>query len=144
MTDTDVSSPSLSSPGEGSGVDKMRDCPVMTTVEVIGGRWKPRILWHLRTGDAGFGELQRATAASERMLSRSLRELETDGVVTRTVVPVGKVITSQYAISDYGRRLMPVLDAMGEWGLQHQHRTDRTPAGGHRPYPAAFQEGEPS
>jgi len=122
MTDIDVSSPDISSPADGSGIDKMRDCPVMTTVEVIGGRWKPRILWHLRAGDAGFGELQRATAASERMLSRSLRELEIDGVVTRTVVPVGKVITSQYAISDYGRRLVPVLDAMGEWGLQHQRR----------------------
>ena len=126
MTDIDVSSTSSSSPAEASGVDKMRDCPVMTTVEVIGGRWKPRILWHLRAGDASFGELQRATAASERMLSRSLRELETDGVVTRTVVPVGKVITTQYAISDYGRRLVPVLDAMGEWGLQHQRRDDRT------------------
>jgi DNA-binding HxlR family transcriptional regulator len=122
MTDIDVSSPSFSSPADEAGVDKMRDCPVMTTVDVIGGRWKPRILWHLRTGGAGFGELQRATAASERMLSRSLRELETDGVVTRTVVPVGKVITSQYAISDYGRQLVPVLDAMGEWGLQHQRR----------------------
>lgn len=123
MTDTDVSSPADAAVDD-SGVDKMRDCPVMTTVEVIGGRWKPRILWHLRSGVAGFGELQRATAASERMLSRSLRELEIDGVVTRTVVPVGKVITSRYAISDYGRRLVPVLDAMGEWGLQHQRRSD--------------------
>lgn len=118
MTDTDVSSPA-----DQQLVDKMRDCPVMTTVEVIGGRWKPRILWHLRAGDAGFGELQRATDASERMLSRSLRELQAHGVITRTVVPVGKVVTSQYAISDYGRRLVPVLDAMGDWGLQHQRRT---------------------
>jgi DNA-binding HxlR family transcriptional regulator len=100
----------------------MRDCPVMTTVEVIGGRWKPRILWHLRACGASFGELQRATAASERMLSRSLRELQAHGVVTRTVVPIGKVITSHYAISEYGRSLVPVLDAMGDWGLRHHHR----------------------
>jgi DNA-binding HxlR family transcriptional regulator len=124
MTDIDVSGVDASV-ADDAGVDKMHDCPVMTTVEVIGGRWKPRILWHLRAGAAGFGELQRATAASERMLSRSLRELESDGVVTRTVVPVGKVITSQYAISDYGQALVPVLDAMGEWGLQHQRRVDR-------------------
>lgn len=57
-------------------IDKMRSCPVMTTVEIIGGRWKPRILWHLRPGKASFGELQRATEASERMLSKSLRELQ--------------------------------------------------------------------
>lgn len=123
MTDIDVSGVDASV-ADDAGVDKMHDCPVMTTVEVIGGRWKPRILWHLRAGAAGFGELQRATAASERMLSRSLRELESDGVVTRTVVPVGKVITSQYAISDDGQALVPVLDAMGEWGLQHQRRVD--------------------
>jgi DNA-binding HxlR family transcriptional regulator len=124
MTDIDVSGPAETT-AEVPGIDKMRDCPVLTTVEVIGGRWKPRILWHLRAGVAGFGELQRATGASERMLSRSLRELEMDGVVTRTVVPVGKVITSQYAISDYGGKLAPVLDAMGEWGVQHQRRNDR-------------------
>lgn len=117
MTDIDVSTPA----GEPE-LDKMRDCPVMTTVEVIGGRWKPRILWHLRTRSAGFGELQRATEASERMLSRSLRELESHGVITRTVVPLGKVITSQYAISAYGRGLVTVLDAMGDWGLAHQRR----------------------
>lgn len=122
MTDTDVSSQAASA-YEDSVIDKMIDCPVMTTVEVIGGRWKPRILWHLRSGAAGFGELQRATGASERMLSRSLRELEIDGIVTRTVVPVGKVITSQYAISEYGRQLAPVLDAMGEWGLMHSQRS---------------------
>lgn len=117
MTDIDVSR-STDEPD----IDKMRDCPVMTTVEVIGGRWKPRILWHLRSQAAGFGELQRATAASERMLSRSLRELEAHGVITRTVVPLGKVITSQYAISAYGQGLVSVLDAMGDWGLEHQRR----------------------
>jgi DNA-binding HxlR family transcriptional regulator len=120
MTDIDVSR-SADEPD----VDKMRDCPVMTTVEVMGGRWKPRILWHLRTRSAGFGELQRATEASERMLSRSLHELEAHGVITRTVVPIGKVITSQYAISAYGRGLVSVLDAMGDWGLQHQRRAAR-------------------
>lgn len=98
----------------------MQFCPVMTTVEVLGGKWKPRILWHLRVGAAGFGELQRAVGASERMLSKSLRELERDGVITRAVVPVGKVVTTEYAFSAYGLTLVPVLDAMGNWGLAHQ------------------------
>ncbi len=101
-------------------IDKMRDCPVMTTVQILGGRWKPRILWHLRSRAASFGELQRATEASERMLSKSLRELEAHKVITRTVVPVGKVVTTQYAFSEYGLSLVPVLDAMGQWGLAHQ------------------------
>jgi DNA-binding HxlR family transcriptional regulator len=101
-------------------IDKMRDCPVMTTVAIMGGRWKPRILWHLRSRGASFGELQRATEASERMLSKSLRELEAHNVITRTVVPVGKVVTTRYAFSEYGLTLAPVLDAMGHWGLRHQ------------------------
>jgi DNA-binding HxlR family transcriptional regulator len=101
-------------------IDKMRDCPVMTTVEIMGGRWKPRILWHLRSRAASFAELQRATQASERMLSKSLRELEAHHVITRTVVPVGKVVTTRYAFSEYGLTLAPVLDAMGHWGLRHQ------------------------
>jgi DNA-binding HxlR family transcriptional regulator len=101
-------------------IDKMQDCPVMTTVVIVGGRWKPRILWHLRSRAASFGELQRATQASERMLSKSLRELEAHQVITRTVVQIGKVVTTQYAFSVYGLTLTPVLDAMGNWGLQHQ------------------------
>jgi DNA-binding HxlR family transcriptional regulator len=107
-------------------IDKMRDCPVMTTVMIMGGRWKPRILWHLRSRAASFGELQRATQASERMLSKSLRELEADNVITRAVVPVGKVVMTRYAFSEYGLTLAPVLDAMGHWGLRHQ-RTQRQP-----------------
>jgi DNA-binding HxlR family transcriptional regulator len=110
-------------------IDKMRDCPVMTAVEIIGGRWKPRILWHLRSHAASFGELQRATQASERMLSKSLRELEADNVITRAVVPVGKIVMTRYAFSEYGLTLVPVLDAMGHWGLRHQrtrvHRATR-------------------
>jgi len=100
--------------------EKMQTCPVMTTVEIVGGKWKPRILWHLRAGPARFGDLHRAVGASERMLSKSLRELESDGVITRSLIPVGKVVTTEYAFSSYGHTLVPVLDAMGKWGLAHQ------------------------
>ena len=98
----------------------------MTTVDIIGGRWKPRILWHLRSGEASFGELQRTTETSERMLSKSLRQLQPHDVITRTVVPVGKVVTTRYAFSAYRSTLVPVLDAMGHWGLRQQRR--HTPA----------------
>ena len=104
--------------------DKIADCPVMTTVGVIGGKWKPRILWHLRQGPARFGELHRALGASERMLARSLQELEAARLITRRVIPVGGVTTTEYTYSEYGRSLVPVLDAMGQWGIGHRERRD--------------------
>ena len=100
----------------------MMDCPVMATVEAIGGRWKPRILWALRPGVQRFGELQRATGASRRMLAKSLRELEEDSLIERRVVPVGAVATAEYGYSAYGLSLIPVLDRMGAWGRTHQQR----------------------
>lgn len=99
---------------------KMLDCPVTATVEVIGGRWKPRILWALRTGLKRFGELERATGASRRMLAKGLRELESDGVIHRRVVFVGAVSTSEYSYSEHGLSLIPVLDGMGSWGYKHR------------------------
>jgi DNA-binding HxlR family transcriptional regulator len=98
---------------------KMEFCPVIRTVVVMGGKWKPRILWHLRLGSAGFGELQRAIGASERMLSKSLSELIRDGIITRKETNAGKVMTTEYAYSDYGLTLVPVLNSMGNWGLKH-------------------------
>jgi len=92
----------------------------MTTIGVIAGKWKPRILWHLRVGPAKFGDLQRATAASERMLSKSLRELERDGIVTRNIVFDGKVKTTNYLYTPIGATLIPVMDVMGQWGLDRQ------------------------
>jgi DNA-binding HxlR family transcriptional regulator len=102
-----------------TSIDKQRDCPVMATIAVIGGKWKPRVLWQLRTRPTGFGDLHRCVGASEKMLSQTLRELEAVGVISRKVVPVGNVVTTEYAFTDYGRTLVPVLDAMGQWGLRH-------------------------
>jgi DNA-binding HxlR family transcriptional regulator len=98
---------------------KMQFCPVTKTIDVIGGKWKPRILWHLRLGVAGFAELQRATGSSERMLSKSLRELMHEGIITRTEKAMRKVVTTEYAYSEYGLTLVPVLDLMGNWGADH-------------------------
>lgn len=100
--------------------EKMVDCPVMTTIGVVGGKWKPRILWLLRKSSIRFGMLQRATDASTRMLARSLRELELDGVVCRTEVMVGGVTTAEYDFTPHGRSLIPVLDSLGDWGHEHK------------------------
>jgi DNA-binding HxlR family transcriptional regulator len=107
---------------DATALDKMQDCPVMETIVAVGGKWKPRILWALRPGPLRFGVLQRATGASTRMLTRSLRELEDDNLIDRTAGTDGAVPTTLYAYSAYGCSLIPVLDAMGDWGICHRSR----------------------
>ena len=90
-------------------------CPAETTLGVIGGRWKVPILWHLFGGTKRFGELRRALAGvTQKMLTQQLRELERDGVVSRTVyaeVPP----RVEYSLTDRGQSLRPVVDAMCKW-----------------------------
>lgn len=105
-------------------MEKLQRCPVTTTVAVIGGKWKPRLLWLLRRGTVTFGALCRGVQGSERMVSKSLRELADAGIVSRTERAVGRVRTTEYAFTPYGRSLVPVLDAMGHWGVAH-HRSTR-------------------
>ena len=96
-------------------------CPVARTMEVIGGRWKPTILFHMKDRPRRFNELRRLIPdITQRMLTLQLRALEADGIVLRTVhdqVPP----RVDYALSPYGRTLGPILDAMEVWG--HRHHT---------------------
>lgn len=108
----------------GDEIDKLRDCPVLTAIDAIGGKWRPRILWRLRDGPAHFGELHRTIGVSEKVLAENLRALERHGIVARTLVMLGAVKTAEYSFTPYGRTLAPVLDAMGAWGLQHATRHD--------------------
>lgn len=92
------------------------DCPVDRTLSVIGGLWKPLILYHLRSGKRRFNELRRLMpTVTQRMLTQHLRELEADGVISRTVHPVVPPHVD-YAFTDLGRTLLPILDAMAVWG----------------------------
>ena len=98
-------------------------CPVEATLEVIGGKWKVVILFHLsHDGIHRFAELRRKIpGVSERMLTQQLRELEDDGVVHREVyaeVPP-KV---EYSLTDYGKTLQPITKVMCEWGQKHIRR----------------------
>lgn len=92
------------------------NCPVEATIELIGGKYKSVILWHLTDGIKRFGELKKLLPrATEKMLAQQLRDLERDGLIIRTVYPVvpPKV---EYSLSDLGRTIIPVLDAMCSWG----------------------------
>lgn len=92
------------------------DCPVEATLRAMGGRWKPLILYHLRSRPVRFNGLRRLIpGVTQRMLTQHLRELERDGIVSRTVREVVPPHV-EYALTERGRTLTPVLDAMAAWG----------------------------
>lgn len=103
-------------------------CSVEMTLAVIGGRWKPVILFKLmEEGVLRFGELRRhVPGATQKMMTNQLRELERDGVVHREVYPEvpPKV---EYSLTDYGRSLAPILIAMRDWGVTHAARLEAPP-----------------
>ncbi|RYG57783.1 MAG: transcriptional regulator [Alphaproteobacteria bacterium] len=102
---------------------KMIDCPALITIQLVSGKWKTRILWHLRQGSAGFGDLKRALPGiSPKVLSEHLEALVSDGLLTRSQKLQANVLHSAYDYSDYGKTLIPVLDALGNWGLSHRSR----------------------
>jgi DNA-binding HxlR family transcriptional regulator len=94
-------------------------CGVETTIAVVGGKWKPMILYALLSGPRRFGELNRLIpGVTQRMLTLQLRELEEDGVIAREVyrqVPP-KV---EYSLTSFGRTIEPILLLMEQWGEQY-------------------------
>lgn len=97
-------------------------CPVEVTVDVIGGRWTPVILAHLKESPHRYGELRRKVPdMSEKMLTQRLRELERDGLVERTV-HVGVPAPVSYRLTAEGGSLAPVLQAMYDWGTRRAAR----------------------
>lgn len=95
-------------------------CPVETGLELIGGRWKARILWKLYNGTLRFGELRRGLPGiTEKMLTQQLKELEHDQLIIRTQYPEMPPRV-EYSLSEFGRSLTPVLDALKAWGTENQ------------------------
>lgn len=101
-------------------------CPVETTLSLIGGKYKALILWHLSAGTLRFSQLQKAVTATPRMLTLQLRELENDGLISRTVYPEVPPRV-EYAMTDLGRSLMPILSAMRNWGTEYLRSKDIEP-----------------
>ena len=99
-------------------------CPVSITLDLIGGKYKALILWHLSSGKLRFSELSKAiTAATPKTLTQQLRELESQGLIHREVYPVipPKV---EYSLTKVGESLLPVLIAMRDWGAEYLHSKD--------------------
>ena len=94
-------------------------CPVESTLELIGGKYKALILWHLSEKTLRFSQLQKQMAsATAKMLTQQLRELESQHLIHREVFPVipPKV---EYSLTELGRSLLPILVAMRDWGASY-------------------------
>lgn len=97
-------------------LERTPNCPVEGVLDLLDGKWKGVILYHLMGGTLRFNELRRRLRnVTQRMLTKQLRELEADGLITRTVFPVVPPRVD-YALSARGESLVPVLMAMKEWG----------------------------
>jgi DNA-binding HxlR family transcriptional regulator len=97
-------------------------CPVKLTASIIGGKWKPSLLFHLEGRTRRFCELQRLIPRlTKKMLTQHLRELERDGIVHRKVfaeVPP----RVEYSLTRHGESLKPILKLMSAWGTRHRAR----------------------
>jgi len=97
-------------------VDNPLNCPIVSSLNVIGGKWKPMILHMLSSGTLRFGELKKnIPPISQKVLTQQLRELEFDGMVNRKTFPEipPKV---EYYLSEKGCTLVPILDLLYTWG----------------------------
>lgn len=96
-------------------------CNVEATLDVIGGKWKGVILYHLLQGTMRFNALRRIIpGVTQRMLTLQLRELEEDGVISRKIyaeIPPHV----EYSLTDFGRSLEPILRLMSDWGGSYQN-----------------------
>jgi DNA-binding HxlR family transcriptional regulator len=94
-------------------------CPVQATINVLSGKWKVQILWHLSFGPLRFAELKKKLpAVSEKVLTDQLRELRQTGVIQRdaalTVPP-----TVTYSLNAEGEKLVPMMESLCDWGSEH-------------------------
>jgi DNA-binding HxlR family transcriptional regulator len=106
----------------GELVVQIEECNVSIALDVIGGKWKPLILWTLKQGPHRFSELRRKLpGASQKVMTEQLRQLESSGILERRTLP-GAGAHTEYRLSPYGITLRPALVALAEWGARHRER----------------------
>ena len=100
--------------------DELPACPVATTVQLIGSKWKLLILRNLLQRPWRFNELRKnLEGISQKVLTDSLRSMEDDGIVTRTVYPEVPPRV-EYALSELGESMRPIIKAMEQWGITYK------------------------
>lgn len=100
--------------------EELPACPVATTVQMIGSKWKLLIMRNLLARPWRFNELKKdLEGISQKVLTDSLRSMEADGIITRTVYPEVPPRV-EYALSDLGESMRPIMDAMEAWGLDYK------------------------
>ena len=98
-------------------------CPVETTLTLISSKWKVLIVRDLLAGTKRFGELQRSVGnVSQKVLTAQLRQMEDSGLLTRKVYPEVPPRV-EYTLTELGRSLKPILDAMWNWGEEYQAKS---------------------
>ena len=99
---------------------ELPECPVATTVSLIGSKWKLLIMRNLLARPWRFNELQKnLEGISQKVLTDSLRSMEADGIITRTVFPEVPPRV-EYALSELGESMRPIIKSMEEWGLEYK------------------------
>ena len=100
--------------------EELPACPVATTVQMIGSKWKLLIMRNLLARPWRFNELKKdLDGISQKVLTDSLRSMEADGIITRTVYPEVPPRV-EYALSDLGESMRPIMDAMEIWGTEYK------------------------
>ena len=101
--------------------EELPECPVATTVQLIGNKWKLLILRNLLVRLWRFNELMKSLdGISQKVLTESLRSMESDGIIIRTVYPEVPPRV-EYALSELGESMRPILDAMQAWGQEYKN-----------------------
>lgn len=102
-------------------------CPVEAAIHLIGGKYKAVILWQLKDQVLRYSELHRLVPkATPKMLTQQLRELENDNLIGRTVYPVIPPKT-EYYLTEFGKSVIPILDAMCDWGKDYLEQQNTQP-----------------
>ena len=104
--------------------EEMPKCPVATTVRLIGGKWKLLVLRNLLERPWRFNELKRSLEGiSQKVLTDTLRSMESDGIVTRTVFHEA-ALHVEYSLTELGQSIQPIIKAMEEWGIKYKARAE--------------------
>ncbi len=102
----------------------MEDCPMEATINAIGNKWKPLIVYYLLNGTMRFGALKKSIPdISQKVLTDNLRNMEENGLITRTVF--AEVPTRvEYSLTDIGKELLCIIQEMQNWGIKYKNKND--------------------